>query len=211
MVVNGSLPKPRDGPPKFTHAHNQCQHNTPRGRRLHACSNFPGKGQSGLVGLFTFDGDAFLCQQDPFPLRTPSISAQASVLVYDPVARDHHGHRIRSHGPGDGPDRGWATDGARHLAVGTRRPVRDGAQLFPYAPLKSGGLQIDGKVKAGALALKMAQDAADPVDQAALRPSVALNLGVRILRSQGSFEISIRVPQADRADASLRRSYQEPA
>ena len=130
MAVNGSLPKPRDGPPKFTHAHNQCQHNTPRGRRLHACSNFPGKGQSGLVGLFTFDGDAFLCQQDPFPLRTPSISAQASVLVYHPVARDHHGHRVRSNGPGDRPDCGRATDGACHLAVGTRRPVRDGAQLL---------------------------------------------------------------------------------
>src|SRR5690348_10656251 len=107
MAVNGSLPEPRDGPPNYPYVSVRITHHEVGGYTV--CSTLPGNGRSGLVGSFTLYGVLFF-EQDSFPLRTPPISAQTSVLVHHPVARNYHGHRIRRHGPGDGPDRGRATD-----------------------------------------------------------------------------------------------------
>src|SRR5947207_12416030 len=89
-----------------------------------------------VISLLLRGRDALLFKQSALPLRTPAISAKATVLVDHPVAGNDDSDGIGRNRAGDRSNRLRTANRSRYLAVRTRRAVGYGAEFFPHAPLK---------------------------------------------------------------------------
>src|SRR5690349_12155445 len=83
-------------------------------------------------------------QQRPLSLQTPTISAHVATFPDYAMAGNRDGDGVRCACPGNGPCSGWLTDGLCDRRIRARSAERNRLQMRPHAPLKRGGLNVQG-------------------------------------------------------------------
>ena len=121
---------------------------------------------------------------------------------------DEQRHAVACAGSCDRPRRPRTAEPARHFRVRPGLAARDGAQLLPDAMLEGRRLDVQGKVGPRLRARELVQDQGHPALEAGI---VAVDLGLRVLLAQAGFQRRLRIAEAHRGHAPVRRRHQQPS
>ncbi len=124
------------------------------------------------------------------------------------MARDHERDGVPGARPGHGPRGRGPSESARDLSVRSGGPVGDRLERVPHRPLERRGPDVDRQRDVRRLPAQVARQGRRPRPEPCVVP---VDLGRRVLRSQGGLEILVRLPEADGADAAGRGGHEQAA